>query len=219
MDTPYGISHFLSHLDPVGTGVLAVLAAFSIASWSVILLKVAQLCVLWVERRRGDPCPPGSARSRIAARGRVAADRLGAGSSAARFAPSAPERLVVEALSHAVLREQEHLEKGLTLVSTTSSAAPFVGLFGTVWSIYHALVAIGASGDGGLDKVAGPVGEALIMTGIGLAVALPALVAHNALAWAHRRVGLRDEAFALECYARLSTGARADGTPVPEGLF
>ena len=78
--------------------------------------------------------------------------------------------------------ETTRLENGLTVLATVGATAPFVGLFGTVWGVYHALVAIGMSGAGTLDKVAGPVGEALIMTGLGLAVAIPAVVGYN---WLH----------------------------------
>jgi biopolymer transport protein ExbB len=80
--------------------------------------------------------------------------------------------------------ETTRLENGLTLLATVGATAPFVGLFGTVWGVYHALVAIGMSGAGTLDKVAGPVGEALIMTAIGLAVAVPAVLGYN---WLVRR--------------------------------
>jgi len=76
------------------------------------------------------------------------------------------------------------IQKGLTFLATVGSTAPFVGLFGTVWAIYHALIGIGIAGEATLDKVAGPVGEALIMTAIGLAVAVPAVLAYN---WLLRR--------------------------------
>ena len=75
------------------------------------------------------------------------------------------EEFVLRALRHAISRERLRLEAGLTFLASVGSAAPFVGLFGTVWGIYHALLAIGASGQSSLDKVAGPVGEALVMTG------------------------------------------------------
>src|SRR5262249_56277498 len=80
------------------------------------------------------------------------------------------------------------LESGLTVLASVGSTAPFVGLFGTVWGVYHALVAIGMSGQGTLDKVAGPVGEALIMTALGLAVAIPAVLAYNGFVRANRLV-------------------------------
>ena len=76
---------------------------------------------------------------------------------------------------------QSRLQGGLSILATVGSTAPFVGLFGTVWGIYHALTAIGVAGQASIDKVAGPVGEALIMTAIGLAVAVPAVLGYNAL--------------------------------------
>jgi biopolymer transport protein ExbD len=82
--------------------------------------------------------------------------------------------------------ETAALENGLTMLATVGATAPFVGLFGTVWGVYHALITIGMTGSGMLDKVAGPVGEALIMTGIGLAVALPAVMGYNWLTRANR---------------------------------
>ena len=85
--------------------------------------------------------------------------------------------------------ETTRLENGLSVLATVGATAPFVGLFGTVWGVYHALVAIGMSGAGTLDKVAGPVGEALIMTGLGLAVAVPAVVGYNALDTRQPRAG------------------------------
>ena len=91
--------------------------------------------------------------------------------------------------------EAERLERGLTLLASVGSTAPFVGLFGTVWGIYHALLAIGISGQGTLDKVAGPVGEALIMTAIGLAVAIPAVLGYNALTRRNQFVLGRLDAF------------------------
>nr|WP_274605257.1 MotA/TolQ/ExbB proton channel family protein [Phaeovibrio sulfidiphilus] len=82
----------------------------------------------------------------------------------------------------------ERLQSGLGLLASIASTAPFVGLFGTVWGVYHALVAIGLSGEASLDSVAGPVGEALIMTALGLAVAVPAVLAYNDLARRNRRI-------------------------------
>ncbi|MGJ7544240.1 MotA/TolQ/ExbB proton channel family protein, partial [Variovorax sp. LT1R16] len=79
---------------------------------------------------------------------------------------------------------QRRLSNGMSLLATVGSTSPFVGLFGTVWGIYHALTAIGVAGQASIDKVAGPVGEALIMTAIGLAVAVPAVLGYN---WLLRR--------------------------------
>jgi biopolymer transport protein ExbB len=102
--------------------------------------------------------------------------------------------------------ENTRLENGLTTLATIGATAPFVGLFGTVWGVYHALVAIGISGAGTLDKVAGPVGEALIMTAIGLAVAVPAVVAYNAFSRGNRVLNGALDAFAFELLTFLSMG-------------
>ena len=103
------------------------------------------------------------------------------------------------------------MEGGLTLLASVGSTAPFVGLFGTVWGIYHALVAIGMSGAGTLDKVAGPVGEALIMTAIGLAVAIPAVLGYNFIVRANRMTLSRLDSFAHDLFTFLTTGAKIDG--------
>jgi biopolymer transport protein ExbB len=102
--------------------------------------------------------------------------------------------------------ETMRLESGLTVLATVGATAPFVGLFGTVWGVYHALVAIGLSRAGTLDKVAGPVGEALIMTGLGLAVAIPAVMAYNAFTRGNRVLTGRLDAFAFELHSFLTLG-------------
>ena len=104
--------------------------------------------------------------------------------------------------------ETARFESGLTVLASVGSTAPFLGLFGTVWGVYHALVAIGMSGQGTLDKVAGPVGEALIMTAIGLFVAVPAVMGYN---WLLGRNKLLQDAlrnFASDLHAYLVSGAR-----------
>ena len=94
--------------------------------------------------------------------------------------------------------------------ASVGSTAPFVGLFGTVWGIYHALMSIGASGQATLDKVAGPVGEALIMTGLGLAVAIPAVLAYNAFTRRNRVILMELDGFAHDLHAWLITGMRVE---------
>ena len=98
---------------------------------------------------------------------------------------------VTLSIQRAIERVQSRLQNGLALLATVGSTAPFVGLFGTVWGIYHALTAIGVAGQASIDKVAGPVGEALIMTAIGLAVAVPAVLGYNWLV--RRNKGAMDE--------------------------
>ncbi|MDP2248650.1 MAG: MotA/TolQ/ExbB proton channel family protein [Nitrosomonadales bacterium] len=99
------------------------------------------------------------------------------------------------------------MERGLTVLASVGSIAPFVGLFGTVWGIYHALASISLSGQATLDKVAGPVGEALIMTALGLAVAIPAVLAYNAFVRMNRNLLAETESFAQDVHVLLTTGA------------
>jgi len=115
---------------------------------------------------------------------------------------------VDRALRQAVTRESSRLEAGLTVLATVGSTAPFVGLLGTVWGIYHALIRIGASGNAGIEAVAGPVGEALIMTAIGLFVAIPAVLAYNFFVRLNRVTNNRFDTFAHDLHDFFATGAR-----------
>jgi biopolymer transport protein ExbB len=107
-----------------------------------------------------------------------------------------------------VTRESLGLESGLTVLATTGSSAPFVGLLGTVWGIYHALIKIGSSGDASISAVAGPVGEALIMTALGLFVAIPALLAYNAFVRYNRITNNQFDTFAHDLHDFFATGSR-----------
>jgi biopolymer transport protein ExbB len=122
--------------------------------------------------------------------------------------------LVTRALRNSIARTASSLEGGLTLLASVGSTAPFVGLFGTVWGIYHALARIGATGQSSLDKVAGPVGEALIMTAAGLFVAIPAVLAYNTFTRSLNLVTADMEAFAHDLHAYFTTGYPL---PTPQG--
>jgi len=119
------------------------------------------------------------------------------------------------ALRQAVSRESAKLENGLTWLASVGSTAPFVGLFGTVWGIYNALIKIGASGQASLDVVAGPVGEALIMTCIGLGVAIPSVLAYNFFVRANRVTLAQFDEFAHDLHDYFATGARVGAGPQP----
>ena len=106
------------------------------------------------------------------------------------------------------------LQGGLAILASVGSTAPFVGLFGTVWGIYHALMGIGAAGSATIDKVAGPIGEALIMTALGLAVAIPAVLGYNALVRGNKSIVTKLNRFAHDLHAYFVTGARV-GTAGP----
>ena len=118
------------------------------------------------------------------------------------------DEFLTRALKRAIEQDKSRLEHGQTFLATVASSAPFVGLFGTVWGIYHALMAIGIGGQGTLDKVAGPVGEALIMTAVGLAVAIPAAIAYNAFARANRNTLSALNSFAHDVFTFLSMGLK-----------
>jgi len=112
------------------------------------------------------------------------------------------------ALRQAVTRESANLENGLTWLATVGATAPFVGLLGTVWGIYHALLSIGESGSSSIDAVAGPVGEALIMTAIGLGVAIPAVLAYNYFVRVNRDTNAKFDTFAHDLHDFFATGSR-----------
>ena len=115
---------------------------------------------------------------------------------------------VDRALRQAVTRESSRLENGLTLLATVGATSPFVGLLGTVWGIYNALIRIGASGDASISAVAGPVGEALIMTALGLFVAIPAVLAYNFFNRLNRVTNAKFDTFAHDLHDFFATGSR-----------
>jgi biopolymer transport protein ExbB len=211
MPPQIGFAHFLAQTDAVGRALLVILLLMSLASWYLIVTKaLAQ----WLERRRSadflatfwSAASAGALQRRLEQRrpdelfSRLSAHALAAWrKNDAEFLTRAMRRVIDE--------DTARLESGLTLLASVGSTAPFVGLFGTVWGVYHALVAIGLSGQGTLDKVAGPVGEALIMTALGLAVAIPAVLAYNAFVRSNRLVLARLDAFAHDLFAVLTTGS------------
>ena len=115
---------------------------------------------------------------------------------------------VTRCLRNSVDDSTARMQAGLAILASAGSTAPFVGLFGTVWGIYHALMSIGLAGQATIDKVAGPIGEALIMTALGLAVAIPAVLGYNALVRANKGVIARLNRFAHDLHAYFVTGAR-----------
>ena len=115
---------------------------------------------------------------------------------------------VTRCLRSSIDESTAQLQSGLAVLASVGSTAPFVGLFGTVWGIYHALLAIGAAGQSTIDKVAGPIGEALIMTALGLAVAIPAVLGYNALVRGNKGVIGKLNRFAYDLHALFVTGSR-----------
>ncbi|MGB0128659.1 MAG: MotA/TolQ/ExbB proton channel family protein, partial [Rhodocyclaceae bacterium] len=176
--TDLGFLHFLDHADGLARGLLAALVVMSIASWSLIALKLFRLWAGGRRRRRFlalyrttanpahlkrqlDQLGQGDEWQRIAAGGFAALQRWQQRSGDASSEGSCLDDVLDRALHRAVLTQRARDEGGLAVLAAVASTTPFIGLFGTVWGIYHALIAIGLSGQAGLDKVAGPVGEAL----------------------------------------------------------
>ena len=197
LDNPYGIEALWKGSDVIARGVLVILAIMSIGSWYIMVVKLLEQ---WKMGRHS--------RTAYARFWSAATVRDGAGSlekkSAYRFIAEAGAQATSDhsglrshipmndwipmSITSAVDRVQANAQGGLAFLATVGSTSPFVGLFGTVWGIYHALTAIGISGQASIDKVAGPVGEALIMTALGLAVAIPAVLGYNWLARRNKAV-------------------------------
>ena len=185
---PYGLSALWQQGDWVAKGCLLLLALMSVASWYALLARVLALRRLKkqtqdVEGVFKDVRQFANHMAKLTTDNphRYVAD---AGSVAVhQYAALKPrvdyDTWLVRAIEQALSTLQTRLQGGMALLATVGSTAPFVGLFGTVWAIYTALVKIGASGQASIDRVAGPVGEALIMTAIGLAVAVPAVFGYN----------------------------------------
>jgi biopolymer transport protein ExbB len=200
-----GFAHFLEQTDLIARVMLAILLVMSIATWYLIATKAL---TGWIERRKSarfleafqDAATPEAAPRDLH---EPFSNLTG---HALRAAPRGDEFLV-RAMRRVIDEDTARLESGLTVLASVGSTAPFVGLFGTVWGVYHALTAIGVSGQGTLDKVAGPVGEALIMTALGLAVAIPAVLAYNGFVRSNRLVLSRLDAFAHDLYVALTLEA------------
>jgi biopolymer transport protein ExbB len=185
-----GLAHFWDRSDGIGRAVALLLLLMSVTAWVVVLWKG------WVLRRAGQDVERGVAAFWTAATVDDGRERLrdidreqlllplveAAVAQPARGTLDGSGQLAAQLtrrLRDALHRGLTHLQFGQVLLASVGSTAPFVGLFGTVWGIYHALVAIASSGSLSIEKVAGPVGEALIMTAAGIAVAVPAVLAYN----------------------------------------
>jgi biopolymer transport protein ExbB len=206
---PYGLEALWATSDVVTKTVLMMLLIMSIGSWYIMVVKVLE------QSKMGKQAEEAQAfwGAKTVAEGTQAL----AEDSPYRFMADAANNAVKKheglmghipvndwvsmGLQRAVDRIQGNTQGGLAFLATVGSTSPFVGLFGTVWGIYHALTAIGISGQASIDKVAGPVGEALIMTAIGLAVAVPAVLAYNWLVRRNKAVMDQVRAFSSDLHA------------------
>ncbi len=222
MNSQFGIANVWVQGDFVTRAVAILLVCMSLASWIVIILKALDI---WRFKKN----------ARVA-RDFWHSEDFAAGMTKLGSDPSNPFRILAmegrEATAHhrntqAHLHDSldvsdwitrclrncideftARLQSGLAILASVGSTAPFIGLFGTVWGIYHALVAIGTSGQSTIDKVAGPIGEALIMTALGLAVAIPAVLGYNALVRGNKSILNGLNSFAHDLHAFFITGAR-----------
>lgn len=224
---PYGLSVLWRQGDWVAKGCLFLLALMSVASWYTLVTRALAVRRL---KKQVDDVRNVFKDIRLFA-GRIAqltADHplrhvADAGSAAAhQYAALKPrvdyDTWLIRAIEQALNTLQTRLQSGMALLATVGSTAPFVGLFGTVWAIYTALVKIGASGQASIDRVAGPVGEALIMTAIGLAVAVPAVFGYN---WLLRQNKVAFEAvrsFGVQLHSLLLATTDLATTAVPDAV-
>ncbi|WP_019451825.1 MotA/TolQ/ExbB proton channel family protein [Cupriavidus sp. BIS7] len=222
-----GLSHLWSQGDFVMRATAIILLIMSLLSWIVILTKAWDLIRLkkmahGAEKRFWhsddfdhalDTLGANDANPfrMLAITGREAAQHHRASQPQLHDALDISDWLT-RSLKSAIDEAVARMQSGLAVLASVGSTAPFVGLFGTVWGIYHALIGIGASGVPTIDKVAGPVGEALIMTAFGLAVAIPAVLGYNALSRGNKGVISKLNRFAHDLHAYFVTGARVRPT-------
>jgi len=229
-----GFDHLIHNFDPLGWIVFVVLVVMSFSSWYFIIANAIRNSMVrgradkvingfWGNGSTQDAIreleaqPKGEPFSKIALDAASAvAHHQQAAAGGGRLAESlSRSEFIDRALRQAVARESLRLEGGLTLLATVGSSAPFIGLLGTVWGIYHALIKISASGNASMDAVAGPVGEALIMTAFGLFVAIPAVLAYNFFMRSNRLTYAKFDEFAHDLHDYFATGARVEGTVAP----
>ncbi|MEY2678598.1 MAG: Biopolymer transport protein ExbB [Pseudomonadota bacterium] len=218
VENPYGLSALWAQGDVVAKATLLILVIMSMGSWYVIFTKLAEQnrvlrCAQTAQdnfwnagdvRQGTDRLEEDSPFRFIAEKGLESASKHTGLLGNINF-----NDWVTMSIQRAMNNVQSRMQDGLAVLATVGSTAPFVGLFGTVWGIYNALVKIGMSGQASIDKVAGPVGESLIMTAIGLAVAVPAVLGYN---WLVRRNKVAMEevhAFGADLHAVLLGSAKS----------
>lgn len=221
MENPYGVEALIAQGDGVIKAVAMVLLLMSIASWYVIIVRswglvrlrkpMVALPEFWHTQSFAEGLRilgenDNNPFRQLAEEGQAALDHHTHHKSDLHGHLPLADWLT-SCLRGSIDETAERLQSGLAVLASVGSTAPFVGLFGTVWGIYHALVGIGVSGQASIDKVAGPVGEALIMTAFGLAVAIPAVLGYNALNRGNRNVLNKLNRFAHQLHSYLITGA------------
>ncbi|MBE0621716.1 MAG: MotA/TolQ/ExbB proton channel family protein [Burkholderiales bacterium] len=210
-----GFAHFIGQSDTVSKLLLLTLLVMSVLTWTIILNRVVAGRGLRIAMRRALDGMRNTTHANAlpvlaeAADGgdpfqRLTATALAVTAPAANVSGLSYAEILTRSMRNCINEETTTMETGLATLASIASSAPFVGLFGTVWGVYHALVNIGMSGQGTLDKVAGPVGEALLMTAVGLAVAIPATLAYNTFVRRNRLILTKLNSYAHDVFALLA---------------
>lgn len=214
---PYGIEALWAEGDFVSKGTLIILSLMSMGSWYILITKLIDQAKIFKQSKeaqakfwKASSIAAGSATLKEGSPFRFIAET---GTKATNHHDGALlEQIdlstwVTMSIQRAVDKVQSRLQDGLSFLATVGSTAPFIGLFGTVWGIYNALTAIGMSGNASIDKVAGPVGEALIMTAFGLFVAVPAVLGYNWLVRRNKSAMEDVRSFSADVHSVLISGA------------
>ncbi|MDM5178614.1 MotA/TolQ/ExbB proton channel family protein [Massilia sp. DJPM01] len=214
---PYGIEALWAEGDFVSKGTLIILSLMSMGSWYILITKLIDQAKIFKQSKeaqakfwKASSIAAGSATLKEGSPFRFIAET---GTKATNHHDGALlEQIdlstwVTMSVQRAVDKVQSRLQDGLSFLATVGSTAPFIGLFGTVWGIYNALTAIGMSGNASIDKVAGPVGEALIMTAFGLFVAVPAVLGYNWLVRRNKSAMEDVRSFSADVHSVLISGA------------
>ena len=214
---PYGFEAMWTHGDFVNKGTIIILSLMSMGSWYIIITKLIDQAKIMRQSKetqakfwKANSIAAGSATLKEGSPFRFIAET---GTKATQHHDGALlEQIdlstwVTMQIQRSVDKVQSRLQDGLSFLATVGSTSPFIGLFGTVWGIYNALTAIGMSGNASIDKVAGPVGEALIMTAFGLFVAVPAVLGYNWLVRRNKSAMEDVRSFSADVHSVLISGA------------
>nr|WP_188566057.1 MotA/TolQ/ExbB proton channel family protein [Undibacterium terreum] len=217
VDNPYGLDALWKGGDFVARSTLIIMAIMSMGSWYILITKFVD------QLKMSGQAKDAKTKFWKAASVQAGVTSLKEGSPFRFIAETATKATdhhegalleqidlnswVTMSIQRAVDKVQSRLQDGLAFLATVGSTAPFVGLFGTVWGIYNALTAIGVAGQASIDKVAGPVGEALIMTAIGLGVAVPAVLGYNFLVRRNKTAMEDVRAFSADLHSVVLSGA------------
>ncbi|WP_202427599.1 MotA/TolQ/ExbB proton channel family protein [Duganella margarita] len=221
VENPYGFAA-VWEAGFVSRGTLIILSLMSMGSWYIIITKLIDQTKIFKQSKeasakfwKASSIAAGSASLTDGSPFRFIAEtgtKATAHHDGALLEQIDLSTWVTMSIQRAVEKVQSRLQDGLSFLATVGSTAPFIGLFGTVWGIYNALIAIGMSGNASIDKVAGPVGEALIMTAFGLFVAVPAVLGYNWLVRRNKSAMEDVRAFSADVHSVLISGAMSTAT-------